>query len=245
MRRTAEFFADLVTAPIRAIAPAVRVLVRLKGDANNGQPTLHAACLAALALRGGETVIHVGAGTGYYSALLARLAGPTGHVHAYEIDGDLAERARNALVDHPNVSVHARSAVGASVPEADAIYVNAGATFVPQEWLDALRSGGRLLLPMTPAAGPGAMLLVTRTSSQCFDARFVCAAMFIPCVGARTDASAARLGESFRRGDAARVRSLRRGGEPDPSAWCVGDGWWLSTEGCPAAAPPPGPAAES
>ena len=280
-----RFFADLVTAPVKAAAPAVRdaflqerrehylgagpweifagggyvrtpsddpafiyqdVLVRLKGDANNGQPSLHATCLAALALRGGETVIHVGAGTGYYSALLARLAGPAGHVHAYEIDADLAARARHALSDRANVSVHARSAIGDAVPEADAIYVNAGATVVPLEWLDALRPGGRLLLPMTPAAGPGAMLLVTRTSALCFDARFVCAAMFVPCAGARTDASAARLGESFRRGDAMRVRSLRRGGEPDQSTWCAGDGWWLSTAGCPPAAPlPPAPAAKS
>ena len=168
-----------------------------------------------LALRGGETVIHVGAGTGYYSALLARLVGPTGHVHAYEIDGELAERARNALSDHPNVSVHARSAVGGSVPEADAIYVNAGATFHSAGVARRVASWRPPAAAMTPAAGPGAMLLVTRTSSRCFDARFVCAAMFIPCVGARTDASAARLGEAFRRGDAARVRSLRRGGEPD------------------------------
>ena len=279
-----RFFADLVTASVRAHAPAVRdaflnerresylgpgpweifaggayirtpsddpafvyqdVLVRLKGDANNGQPTLHAACLAALVLRAGETVVHVGAGTGYYTAILARLVGASGHVHAYEIDGDLAERAQAALSDRPQVSVHPVSAVGRPLPEANAIYVSAGATVLPDEWLDALRPAGRLVVPLTPAAGPGAMLLATRNSPDCFDARFICAAMFIPCVGGRDDASAARLGESFKRGDAVRVRSLRRGGAPDQSAWYAGDGWRLSTEGCPAAAPPSVPAAGS
>src|SRR5690554_5638240 len=47
------------------------VLVALAADRgiNNGQPSLHAQCLAALAIRQGETVIHAGAGTGYYTAI--------------------------------------------------------------------------------------------------------------------------------------------------------------------------------
>jgi protein-L-isoaspartate(D-aspartate) O-methyltransferase len=279
-----QFFADLVTAPFKALAPALRdaflnerrewflgpgpweifaggtyvrtpsddpaflyqdVLVRLKGDANNGQPTLHAACLAALSVRAGETVVHVGAGTGYYTAILSRLVGPSGHVHAYEIDDDLADRARRVLSDRLGVSVHAQSAIGRPLPGADVIYVNAGTTLLPNQWLDALRQGGRLFVPLTPAVGPGAMLLVTRNAVDCFDARFVIAAMFIPCVGARDEASGVRLGDSFRRGDAARVRSLRRRSQPDQSCWYAADGWWLSTESCPAAAQPRVPAAES
>jgi protein-L-isoaspartate(D-aspartate) O-methyltransferase len=213
------------------------VLVRLKGDVNNGQPMLHAACLAALAIAPGQVVIRVGAGSGYYTAILAKLAGPSGHVHAYEVDDDLAGRARRNLGGQPNVSVHGVSAIGGSLPEADVVYVNAGVSFPPAEWLDALCRGGRLLFPLTPAAGPGAMLLVTRTAGSCFDARFIAAAMFIPCSGGRTNASATAVGDAFRRGDAARVRSLRRSGDPDASSWCAGDGWWLSTEGCPATGP--------
>jgi protein-L-isoaspartate(D-aspartate) O-methyltransferase len=38
---------------------------------NMGEPTLHARCLEALALRPGETVLQVGAGVGYYTAILA------------------------------------------------------------------------------------------------------------------------------------------------------------------------------
>src|SRR5580693_29855 len=47
---------------------------------HNGQPTLHAVCLAAVEPRQGETALHVGAGTGYYTAVLARLLGATGTV---------------------------------------------------------------------------------------------------------------------------------------------------------------------
>jgi protein-L-isoaspartate(D-aspartate) O-methyltransferase len=35
------------------------------GPLNNGEPTLHASCLSTLALKRGERVVHVGAGTGY------------------------------------------------------------------------------------------------------------------------------------------------------------------------------------
>ena len=40
---------------------------------NNGEPSLHALCLTALNITEGETIIHIGAGTGYYTAILAEL----------------------------------------------------------------------------------------------------------------------------------------------------------------------------
>src|ERR1700704_2052754 len=51
---------------------------------NNGQPSLHARLMAAADPVGGEHVVHVGAGTGYYSALLATLVGASGRVTAIE-----------------------------------------------------------------------------------------------------------------------------------------------------------------
>jgi protein-L-isoaspartate O-methyltransferase len=40
------------------------------------------------------------------------------------------------------------------------IYVSAGATAPPDIWLDALREGGRLVLPLAPAEGVGGTLLI-------------------------------------------------------------------------------------
>jgi protein-L-isoaspartate(D-aspartate) O-methyltransferase len=204
---------------------------------NNGQPVLHAMCLAALAVQPGVTIVHIGAGTGYYTAILARLTGPAGHVHAYEIEEDLAARATRNLSEFANVTVHHHNATQAPLPSCDGIYVNAGVTSPLDLWLDALRPNGSLLFPLTPDHGPGgapghgAMLLVTRStdSVETFAARFVTPAMFIPCIGARDDATAAKLAESFKRGDARMVRSLRRNSRPDQSSWCAGDNWWLST----------------
>jgi protein-L-isoaspartate(D-aspartate) O-methyltransferase len=205
------------------------VLVQLKGEAaiNNGQPSLHAMCMAVLHVRPGETAVHVGAGTGYYTAMLGKLVGSEGRVEAYEIESDLAWRAAENLRSMPWVRVHAGSGVTKSLPECDVLYVSAGATSPQAVWLDALRMGGRLLFPLTPDEGYGGMLLVTRLAEG-YRARFLCGAKFVGCSGARDAADERGVAECFRRGEANTVRSLQRNDEPDETAWCVGRGWWLS-----------------
>jgi protein-L-isoaspartate(D-aspartate) O-methyltransferase len=205
------------------------VVIRLKGDINNGQPSLHAMCLGALRVQPAETAIHIGAGHGYYTAIVAQLVGPHGRVHAYEVDLELAARASQNLRPFPQVTVHPESAVGIELPKADVVYVNAGASDVPPNWLEALGDRGRLLFPLEPASSPGAMLLVRSLGGRRYSARFLVHAVFIPCVGAQDDARAADLGEALRRGDARHVKSLRRDSAPDDTAWHAGEGWWLST----------------
>jgi protein-L-isoaspartate(D-aspartate) O-methyltransferase len=200
------------------------------GQINNGQPALHAYCLSALKIKEGEAALHIGAGTGYYTAVLARMVGPEGSVAAYEIEEKLAGQAKENLADLANVTVHHRSGAEGPLPGCDIIYVNAGATEPLDVWLDALRPGGRLLLPLTPAQGPGGMLLVTRGANDAFEARMLLPVMFIPCVGARDEETAKKLSEAFKKGTMRDVRSLQRGSTPpDETCWCAGNGWWLST----------------
>ncbi|MBS1798636.1 MAG: protein-L-isoaspartate(D-aspartate) O-methyltransferase [Acidobacteria bacterium] len=210
------------------------VLVQLKGTSaphtglNNGQPSLHALCFGALRINAGETVIHVGTGTGYYTTMLGVLTGPEGRVDGYEIVRDLAECAVENLRAMPWVRVHAASGAMAPLPECDVLYVSAGATSPLNAWVAALRRGGRLLFPLTPDEGYGAMLLVTRLDEG-YAANFLCGAKFVGCVGARDTRMEQSLIECFRTGHAGGVRSLVRDDCPDETAWCVGDGWWLST----------------
>ena len=210
-----------------ALAPERRI--------NNGEPSLHAISLAALNVIEGEKIVHIGAGTGYYTAILAELTGKSGTVLAYEIEQDLAQRAATNLSSWTNVSVIHQSGSEGTLPVSDVVYVNAGATHPLDTWLDALRPKGRLLFPLTPKEGAegapavGGMLLVRRLGETRFSARFVCSAAFIPCIGARDEETGRNLSQAFARGGQRDVRSLWRGTLPDATCWYAGKGWWLSS----------------
>jgi protein-L-isoaspartate(D-aspartate) O-methyltransferase len=224
-----------VTNDPRDIYQDVLVGLALDRKINNGQPSLHARCIAAAAPQAGETVVHVGAGTGYYSAVLATLVGAQGKVLALEIETDLAARAATNLKHLAQVEVRAASANEAALPPADLIYVNAGATHPPAAWLDALNIGGRIVMPLTPNEGFGVMLKLTRLAADDWAASAIVRVAFIPCIGARDDATSASLTAALERQSLKELRSLHRGTAPDASVWCAGQGWWLSTAAPPAA----------
>jgi protein-L-isoaspartate(D-aspartate) O-methyltransferase len=200
-----------------------------EGTLNNGQPSLHAFCLHSLDVKEGEAVVHVGTGTGYYTAMLAQLVGTTGSVDGYEVEQRLVERAKANLAALPQVRIHHRSGAEAPLPQCDVIYVNAGATAPLTVWLDALRPNGRLLFPLTPAHGAGGMLLITRGPEEKYEAKFLCPVLFVPCVGARDAETEQKLAKAFRKGRYQKVKSLHRDDAPDGTCWCAGHGWWLST----------------
>jgi protein-L-isoaspartate(D-aspartate) O-methyltransferase len=215
--------------PARLYEDALIALDAQRGI-NNGQPSLHAQSIGALELKEGDTLVQVGAGAGYYTAILAALVGATGKVIAYEIESDIAERAGANLAHYPQVEVRARSGVE-GLPLADAIYVNAAASHPLRAWLDALKPGGRLVFPLQAAGSSGAMLAITRPErGDAWPARLLSGVVFIACEGAQDSEMARRLDEAFRRGGSKRVRSLRFGVEPKPADWLRGDGWALSSE---------------
>ncbi len=200
---------------------------------HNGQPSLHAQCLAAAAPRGAQTVLHVGAGTGYYTAILASLVGPAGRVLAFELDPGLARQARMHLQRWPNVEVHACSALSRAPADApprgvDVVYVNAGVADLPAAWLDALNPGGRMIVPLTPDSGWGLLLEVTRLDADRYSARGLGRAGFTPCIGAREALDPGALSRALETESWKDIRSLVRDDRPGDSAWCVGKGWWLS-----------------
>ena len=172
---------------------------------NNGQPSYLAFCLDSLDLRQGDCVIHVGCGVGYYTAIMAEVVGPAGHVIGIEIDGELAARARRNLAHLAYVEViHADG--GEYAPGAcDAIFVNAGATHPRAIWLDPLRLGGRLVLFLTAGfddsgIGKGGMLKVDRCKTG-YAARFLSPVAVFHCVGSRGDEAERRFREAMVRGE--------------------------------------------
>jgi protein-L-isoaspartate(D-aspartate) O-methyltransferase len=223
------FGSDSVSDPER-LYEDVLVGIDARRGINNGQPSLHAQALDALGVSEGETIVQIGAGAGYYTAILATLVGRKGRVIAYEIEPDIAERAAANLARYPQVEVRARSGVD-DLPAAEAIYVNAAATHPLRAWLDALKPGGRLVFPLQAAGSTGAMLIVTRPErGEAWPARLLAGVVFIPCDGAQDPEMGRKLDQALRRGGQGRVRSLRFGGSPSEADWVRGDGWALSTE---------------
>ncbi len=207
---------------------------------NNGSPSLHAHWLNALAPRMGERVVHIGAGTGYYSAILARLVGAEGHVVAVEYDPRLAEQAKANLAAFPNVTV--MQGDGADWPRepADCIYVNFSLVRPAQRWFDQLELGGRLIFPLG-VPGPvrakgrgrhsfrGAGYLISRKTAG-FAVSWLGAAFFV-CAEGRlggTQEEQAALLAAFDAGGAELVRSLRLDSETTERVWLRGDGWSLA-----------------
>jgi protein-L-isoaspartate(D-aspartate) O-methyltransferase len=199
-------------------------------ELNNGHPEFWARLLDKLDIRAGDKVFHVGAGLGYYTAIMAELAGADGAVVAVEIDPALAERARANLASRKNVQVIAADGALFDPGPVDVIVVNAGVTHPMPVWLDALMPGGRILLPLTAENGRGTVFRIERLATpEMFAAAAISGVGIFPCAGARSVPAARRLGRALGDGGQRFVCSLRL----DPHArestcWLHGDGHCFS-----------------
>ena len=226
------------------------VLVAIDPDRslNNGMPSLWARIFDHLRLREGSRVLQVGAGTGYYTAVLAELVGPHGHVTAVEIDGGLAARARDNLGAWPQVEVVAGDGCTHDPGEVDTVIVCAGTTHPAPLWLDRLAPGGELMLPLTnekwwgfllratrPLGGEGLIRTPQAHDAGWFEATSIGRIGIFPCAGGRDEAAAMRLRLALEALFAdpqpdVPIEALHRG-DPDAAdmdrVWYHGPGFWL------------------
>ena len=217
---------------------------------NNGMPSLWARIFDHLSLRPGSRVLQVGAGTGYYTAVLAEIVGTGGRVTAVEIDDELASRARANLAPWPQVEVVAGDGRTHDPGEVDTVIVCAGATHPAPVWLDRLAPGGELMLPLTdanwwgfllratrpPDPEPGLIVLPHARSANWFEAISIGRVGIFPCAGGRDETAAERLRlalEALPGGGWSGeipIEALHRG-DPDADAmdrvWYHGPGFWL------------------
>ena len=207
---------------------------------NNGQPSLHAHLIHQAAPATGDHVVHVGTGTGYYTAILAHLVGPSGRVTGIEFEPELAARAKTNFACRPNVEIVEGDGALVSFDQADVIYVNAGCTRPAESWLDRLADGGRLILPMTSDQGfqsptslermarAGAVFRIERRGKD-YLAYWISPVAIFPCAGSRDETSERVLAEAFAKGGMRKVTRLYRNQEiADERCWLRGSGWCLA-----------------
>jgi protein-L-isoaspartate(D-aspartate) O-methyltransferase len=209
----------------------------------NGAPAFLARMIDRLALRPGSRVLHIGAGLGYYSAVIADLVSSSGLVVATEIDEGLAAAAQSNLRSMPWVTVECVDGRGlpAVAPRAeagsfDAILVNTGVTHPLDAWLDALAPGGRLLLPLTVglpgmgSLGKGVVVVIARTpDGAAFSAEVLSFVAIYSAIGLRDAGHEASLGQALRRTSFPNLTRLRRDGhDSTPDCWLHADTFCLS-----------------
>ena len=146
------------------------------------QPYMVAIMTQSLDLAGTERVLEIGTGSGYQTAILARLAA---EVYTIEVHAALLGRAQQTLEGLGCANVHYRVGNGrAGWPEAapfDRILCAAAAEEIPPAWLEQLGDPGVLLAPVGGFAGQILARLQKRGGRV--DRIEFCPCRFVPLVG--------------------------------------------------------------
>lgn len=127
----------------------------------NSQPRTVADMLRLLDVRPGQRVLDVGAGSGWSTALLAHLVGPTGSVTGVELEPELVAfgGANLAATDQPWASINQAVAGVLGMPDRspyDRILVSAEPRKLPSSLVEQLGADGIMVIPVA-----GVMLRVT------------------------------------------------------------------------------------
>lgn len=179
---------DFVPAEHKDLAFA-DVEIPLKANAKPGQtmfqPRVEARVLQELAIRNTDTVLEIGAGSGYMAALLAAKAE---FVYSVEIDPDLVELARSNLLKAgvANVSVDLGDAARGWDLYApyDVIVVSGSMPVMPDTLLCQLKIGGRLVAIVGEEPTMEAQL-VKRTDENAFSTVNLFETVVVPLVNAQ------------------------------------------------------------
>jgi len=147
------------------------------------QPYIVALSTDLLNLKGGESVLDVGTGSGYQAAVLAEIAA---HVYSIEIIDSLGKTAAKRLEDlgYGNIEVKIGDGYQGWPEKApfDAIVVTAAAPRVPPALVAQLKTGGRLVIPIGAESEIQYLKLITRRADGGYDEKRVLPVRFVPLV---------------------------------------------------------------
>jgi len=146
------------------------------------QPYIVALMTEALALRGDETVLEVGTGSGYQAAVLSRLCDKVVTVERLPELSDLAHRVLDDLGCR-NIDYRVGDGTLGAPDDApfDGVIVTAGAPEIPPALYAQLRTGGRLVLPVGPEEDQE-LTLITKTPAGP-TRRTLCGCRFVKLIG--------------------------------------------------------------
>jgi protein-L-isoaspartate(D-aspartate) O-methyltransferase len=153
------------------------------GGQTISQPYVVAAITQALNPASTDTVLEVGAGSGYQAAVLGRLAR---RVIGVELVPELALAAASALARVGILNVEIREGDGTNgCPEEapfECVVVSAAASRVPEALLEQLAEGGRMAIPLeTGEPDRQDLMLITKLAGK-ISSRVLLPVRFVPLV---------------------------------------------------------------
>jgi protein-L-isoaspartate(D-aspartate) O-methyltransferase len=148
------------------------------------QPYIVALMIEAAAIRPGDKVLEVGAGSGYAAAVISRIAE---RVVAIERHGELAKiaRERMARLGYDNVRIIQGDGTRGCADEApfDAILAAASGSHVPKPLVDQLAPGGRLVMPVGDPGFVQELVKVTKRPDGTTSQENLGGVRFVPLIG--------------------------------------------------------------
>lgn len=148
------------------------------------QPSLQAASLRILGVQSTDRVLEIGTGSGFFTALLARLAD---RVYSVERVRELSNRARTALdgLEIRNVALLAGDgSIGwRKFAPFDVITVAAASPSVPRALLEQLAPSGRLLLPVGTLEKQDMVLVTKDATGEAHEETILFPCTFVPLLG--------------------------------------------------------------
>lgn len=149
------------------------------------QPYIVALMIEAAGIEPGDTVLEIGAGSGYAAAIIGRIAA---RVLAIERHPDLAEASarRIARLGYDNVRILSGDG-SAGCPEEspfDAILVAASGSHVPEILKSQLAIGGALVMPIGGEGEDQSLVRVCRLDEDAFELEDLGPVRFVPLLGA-------------------------------------------------------------
>lgn len=191
----------------------VLVAIDARRKLDTGLPSLWAHFIDLLDVKEKNRVVQIGCGLGYFSAVLSKMVGPKGSVHAIECDERFAARAATYLRAYDNVEVVRGDGCRDIDEPADVIIVHAGFSYPHPLWLQSLRPHGRLLVPLTQRDREGAAVKITR-KGRGFEAEAVQQIRIFPGQGRGVTALDDRVADWWQRASALaplRFRGIEQG----------------------------------
>jgi len=175
--------ATFVPGELRFAAEADRPLPIGSGQTIS-QPYVVGYMTELLCLRGEERVLEVGTGSGYQTAILARLAA---EVFSVERLPELSARAAAALEALGIANVRLRVGDGslgwAEHAPYDRVLVTAAAPAPPPALVEQLAPGGRMVLPVGPPHGDQVLKLLCKGAGGEVEIEVVADVRFVPLLG--------------------------------------------------------------